>query len=107
MSMSDASERELQLRKQEWWRWHKANPHIWKWFERFAFEAIGARQKHYSAWAVVNRIRWHVDIETQGNAFKISNDWIAFYARLFHALHPEHDGFFRTKPLKEEREDAA
>mgnify|MGYP000382475859 CR=1 FL=1 len=51
----------------------------------------------------VNRIRWDREIETQGGDFKISNDYISFYARLFHARHPQHKGFFRTKPFKEEK----
>ena len=44
-----------------------------------------------------------IEIETQGGDFKISNDYISFYARLFHARHPQHKGFFRTKPFKEEK----
>lgn len=90
--------------KLRWWRWHKENPHVYELFERFAFQAIAKGHKRLSAWLIVNRIRWETTVETKGEDFKISNDFIAYYARLFHALHPEHAGFFRTKALKHERD---
>ncbi len=79
------------------------NPHVWDLFEQFTFQAINKGHKHCSAWLVVNRIRWETTIETTGNDFKISNDFIAHYARYFMALHPQHEGFFKTKQLKEEK----
>jgi hypothetical protein len=88
--------------RQKWWEWHLKNPHVWDLFEKFTFQAINKGHKNCSAWLVVNRIRWETTIETTGNDFKISNDFIAHYARYFMMLHPEHEGFFRTKPLKED-----
>jgi len=93
---------QLDKRKNEWWLWHQANPLIWKKFEEYTLEAINAGKKSYSHWAIVNRIRWHCEVETKGGAFKISNNHIAFYARLFHAYHADHAGFFNVKPFKEE-----
>jgi|DEB19_MinimDraft_3_1074340.scaffolds.fasta_scaffold04892_3 hypothetical protein len=88
--------------KQRWWAWHKANPHVYQLFERFTWEAIKLGHKHLSAWLIVNRIRWETSIVTKGDDFKISNDFIAYYARLFMHYHPEHKGFFRIKRLKYE-----
>jgi hypothetical protein len=91
-------------KKERWWAWHLENPHVYRLFKRFTFQALMKRRhKHLGAWLVVNRIRWETSIETTGEDFKISNDFIAYYARLFMAQHPEHKGLFRTKPLKEER----
>jgi hypothetical protein len=39
-------------------------------------------------------------IVTTGDDYKISNDYIALYARLFMHHYPQYDGFFRTKPMK-------
>jgi hypothetical protein len=39
-------------------------------------------------------------VETKGDDFKISNDFIAYYARLFMAYNPQHEGFFKTRPMK-------
>ena len=90
------------LRYQRWLDWHNANPGVYAYFERFTFDAIKSGHKNLSAWLVVNRIRWETSIETSGSDFKISNDFIAYYSRLFMQRHPEHKGFFRTKPMKGE-----
>jgi hypothetical protein len=92
--------------KRRWWRWHKENPHVYQMFERFTFEAIRLGHRQLSAWLIVNRIRWETAVVTRGDDFKVSNDFIAYYARLFMALHPEYDGFFRTKSLKHERQES-
>jgi hypothetical protein len=86
--------------KRKWWEWHKANPHVYDMFERFTFDAIGKGHKRLSAWLIVNRIRWETMVETSGDDFKISNDFIAYYARLFMHRHPQYEGFFRTKQLR-------
>lgn len=86
----------------KWLLYHHNNPHVFDAFERFAFEAIRAGRKRLSAWLIVNRIRWETNVETTGEDFKISNDYIAYYARLFMKIHPEHEGFFVTKKLKGE-----
>lgn len=89
-------------KKQRWWDWHRANPSVYEYFERFTFEAIERGHKKLSAWLIVNRIRWETAVVTHGDDFKISNDFIAYYARLFMYRHPEHRGFFRTRPMKGE-----
>ena len=86
----------------EWWAWHNKNPHVYELFERFTMGAISKGHTRLSAWLVVNRIRWETTVETSGSDFKISNDYIAYYARLFHAQNPEYDGFFVTKKMKGE-----
>ena len=100
--LTKSLKKSLHERKVKWWGWHKKNPLVYELFEKYTFDAIESGRKHYSHWAIINRIRWDREIETQGSDFKISNDYIGFYARLFHAQHPEHDGFFRLKQLKEE-----
>jgi len=97
-------EEQLQERKEIWWDWHKKNPQVWGKFEEYTLEAITTGRKHYSHWAIMQRIRWNKEIDTNGGEFKISNDYIGFYARLFHAHNPDHDDFFDLKQLKEEKE---
>lgn len=92
----------VSAKKQKWWEWHKQNPHVYQLFKRFTYDALNAGKKHSSAWLIVNRIRWETSIVTRGSDFKISNDFIAYYARLFHAEHPQHEGFFRTKRMKDD-----
>ena len=89
-------------RKQAWWDWHKANPNIFLLFERFSLEAITNGHKRLSAWLIVNRIRWETIVATTGGDFKINNDHIAFYARLFIAKYPQYKEFFVIKRMKGE-----
>ena len=90
--------------KEKWWKFHKENPHVYEMFERFALELIRRGVKHTSHWLLLNRMRWQTAIDTRGDEFKIRNDFIAYYARLFIAYHPEHEGFFTLKKLKEDEE---
>jgi len=103
MMLEEQLREQLEERKKKWWEWHKENPQVWEKFREYTLEAIATGRNHYSHWAIVNRIRWNREIETKGGEFKISNDYICFYARLFHAKHPEHNEFFKLKPLKEEK----
>ena len=83
-----------------WKRWHSENPEFYELFCRFTREAISKGHLNLSAWLVVNRIRWETSIVTRGDDYKIRNDFIALYSRLFMAENPQYAGFFRTRPMK-------
>jgi len=88
-------------------RYHQENPKVYEAFKRLTFQLINAGRENFSASAVVERIRWGVSIGEYGpDDFKINNNYRAFYARLFHVEHPNHDGFFRTRKQKSAQEDA-
>jgi|TARA_R100001198_G_scaffold87229_1_gene62245 hypothetical protein len=74
----------------------KANPEVWELFEKFTLMAT-KRLKHYSARAVLHRIRWETNVETTGTTFKINNIWSKDYAIKFMNKYPQHDGFFRLR----------
>ena len=101
--LEDQLKEQLQERKKKWWAWHKQNPQVWNKFKEYTLEAVNSGRSSYSHWAIINRIRWNREIETRGGEFKISNDYICFYARLFHAEYPEYGEFFHLKQLKEEK----
>ena len=89
---------DLQLRFEEF---HENNPHIYEKFCKYSFEALRAGKDKFSAWLVTNRIRWDEEVHTKTDEkFKISNDFIALYARKFMKDHPQHQGFFRIRPMK-------
>lgn len=80
---------------------HDAHPEVWDLFVRFTFEIINRGYEHYSVNAVFERIRWEIDAGGDGtHAFKLNNNYRAFYARRFMNMFPEHRGFFRTRTLK-------
>jgi hypothetical protein len=77
---------------------HAESPQVYEYFCKFAFEAIKSGFKSYSAKGIVERIRWHVEVETQAvEEFKINNNYTAYYARKFIEDHPDHEGFFSMR----------
>jgi hypothetical protein len=79
---------------------HKLNPDVYKLFKKFAIEAKGSGRQRFSHWMIANRIRWYTTIETRGSDYKLSNDFIALYARLLIYHRPEFEGFFLIKKMK-------
>jgi hypothetical protein len=84
----------------EWFKWHRGNPEFFILFEWFTTEAISKGHNNLSGWLIANRVRWETSIVTKGNEYKIKNDFIALFARLFMVRHQEYVGFFRTKRMK-------
>ena len=80
-------------------QFHRAHPEVWKLFVRFTFDRINRGFQHYGAMGIIQRIRWETDRPEYeaGKEFKINNNHVPFYARLFMHRYPEHDGFFRTR----------
>jgi hypothetical protein len=72
---------------------------IWKYFEQFSLQALAHGKRRISHWLIINRIRWEVYIVTTGRDFKISNDYIAFYARLWRKTYPQHMDLFKIKRM--------
>jgi len=86
----------------KWQQFHNENPHVFALIEKYAMEAIKAGYQHYAIKTLIERVRWHTDMETNDGEFKLSNNHAPYYARLFHRLYPEYAGFFRTHKVKGE-----
>ena len=83
-----------------WRDFHEANPNVYRLIERFTKQAIGAGFKHYGMMSIIQRVRWHTQIETDDLSFKINNNHAPYYARHFMEQNPEHEGFFRTRRVE-------
>ena len=89
--------REQQIREQVR-TYHRNHPEVWELF---------SGRKHYSANAIFERIRWEKDLGNASEAaFKLNNNYRAFYARRFMASYPQHEGFFRTRAQPSTQQDA-
>ena len=90
--------------QQKFNRYNAKNPNVYVLFIKYAHEAKRAGFTQYSAWAIMNRIRWHHDVNTPRNDdFKISNDYIAWYARKAMTEYSfAFTGFFKVKKLSRE-----
>jgi hypothetical protein len=95
-------EKPFAVRRQEFDKWHANNPLVWKYFEQFSFDALASGRKRISHWLIINRIRWEVYLTTTGVDYKLSNDVIAFYARLWRETYPQHKTLFKIKRMKGE-----
>lgn len=80
--------------------YHAENPHVYQAFKDLAFEMMLTGRNKYSAWTIINKIRWDQDIKTKGDDFSINNDFIAIYARLFEFHYPNFAGFFSVRSMK-------
>ena len=87
----------IKLRFKEY---HNDNPKVYDLFVRFAKDVKAAKMGRYSAKSIFERIRWHVEIETVGEKFKLNNNYTAYYARKMMKEHPEFQGFFIVRELQ-------
>lgn len=82
------------------WDYHEAHPDVFIEFWKLAEEIKLAGREKYSAWTIIQRIRWGHDVQAQNEPFKINNDFIALYARFLIHVAPEFDGFFELRSMK-------
>lgn len=86
--------------KQNFERFDGENPHVFEAFKKFATQVKDTGKNSYSAKSIFERMRWHSEIETVGESFKLCNNYTAHYARKLMNDCPEFEGFFRTKELR-------
>lgn len=82
---------------------HKANPFVYKKFRQYADKIRKSGHKKYSAWTIINVIRWEEDLSTVESSFLINNDFIAIYARLLIFHDPSFEKFFELRSMKPSR----
>lgn len=81
-------------------KFHKTNPHIFALFQREVFKAINAGKNKLSARTIIEFIRWNFFIEIEDNSdiiYKINNNYIPYYARMFMKNHPEYEEIFELR----------
>jgi len=79
----------------------RENPAIYELFIKFTMELWYAGHKRFEAKAIIERIRWHVAVETKGEDFKICNSHTAYYARKAMQDYDFLAGFFETRSASE------
>ena len=82
---------------------HAANTALYDRIKSKAAEARTTGRNKYSMWVIINVLRWDQEIVCNGDDFKISNDFIALYARMLVWDDPGYDGFFSIKQMNPER----
>ena len=100
---ADRLRERLNARRKKFLVWLSMNPDVWVEFANLSLMAIGNGRKHYSAWLIAARIRCDREIQSSDGEYKIGNERIGWLARYFHHKYPDHKGFYKTRPMKEER----
>lgn len=77
--------------------YHAENPQVFDLFKRYAIMAKDKGFKNFSAKAIFERLRWHYNIETVGDPFKLNNNYTAYYARKLMTEDIRFDGFFHIR----------
>jgi hypothetical protein len=80
-------------------RFHKENPRVWRLFEQLSLRMLYKGHMSYSANAIFEQIRRHMNVTTTGDKVKLSNNYRAYYARLFHLRHPHLNNFFKCRRI--------
>lgn len=93
--------------EQEFATYHADNPHIYVKLREYALEAKRAGRKRLSINLLFERLRWYTTVETQGDEFKLNNNWRAYYARLLMTQEPQLAGMFETRRSKADEDIAA
>lgn len=78
-------------------KFHAENPHVYRLFVRFALQAIESGRPRFSARMIGERMRWYTMIETTDRDFKLGNNCLPFYVRIFEADYPDHAGLFSKR----------
>jgi hypothetical protein len=81
---------------------HIKYPSVYIFFERFSLQLIQAGRKKIGAKMIAERVRWECYTGSKDEReFKINNNFIAYYARLFTDHHPEFQSYFEFRSLKQ------
>lgn len=80
---------------------HKDNPNVFRLFRRYSRMAKDAGSTQYSAKAIFERVRWHVNIATRSkDAFKLNNNYTSRYARMLADTDSSFTDFFVNRKLR-------
>jgi len=81
---------------------HEENPEVYVDLVRYARQARAAGASRIGIELLWNRMRWDRLVETKDNtsAFKMNQNYKAFYARLIMDSEPDLSGIFETRRLR-------
>jgi hypothetical protein len=77
--------------------YHQEHPNIYDLFKKYAYQLKGAGRERFSSRAIIERIRWDMNIEWTSTEFKIKDHIIPCYARLLMDQDPGFVGFFARR----------
>lgn len=82
---------------------HQHNPHVYAALKSLAFQMLGNGVRRYGIKGLFEILRWQFSLQTNGEAFRLPNNFSSRYARLLIQQEPQLDGFFELCELRELR----
>lgn len=76
-------------------RFIEERPDVYDRFSAIAYEAIADGMRRWSAWAVVQEMRWG---RRGGRGMEFPNGFIATFARVWMQRNPQYPKFFELRP---------
>ena len=78
--------------------WYPQNMNVVNRFEAAAIELKqSARRSHYGMSAIMEQLRWHSDVGSPHEPFKLNNNYRSVLARLIMAINPDLSGMFSIR----------
>ena len=81
---------------------HDANPHVYRLLRALALDYKRAGHRHCGMKMLYEVLRYRSGIYTQGEPYKLNNNYTALYARLLMEREPELAGFFEIRERRAE-----
>jgi hypothetical protein len=80
--------------------WHEANPHVYRTLVALAREAVRRGKRRIGMKALWERARWDLELDTEGDEFRLNNNFTSRFARLIEAREPDLRNLFATRRLR-------
>lgn len=79
---------------------HDKNPHVYVALVKLARQLMARGHKKIGIAMLWEVLRWQSMLQTEGDPFKLNNDYKSRYARLIMAIEPDLEGVFDLRELK-------
>jgi len=76
---------------------HDLNPEVYEELRECALKLKRSGRDVYGIKSIIEVVRWHRNLNTRGDEFKINNNYAPFYARLLMSREPELCEFFKLR----------
>ena len=81
-------------------QYHQANPHLYELYKSIALQLIQQNRRVIGSAHIFQKMRYEYQFKTDGDLFKINNNFAPMYARKFVLEHPQFGHLFKFKQLK-------
>ena len=77
-------------------RFHERNPHVYEALRTVALWCL-KNGKQMGMKAIYERVRWEFNVRTDGEPYRLNNDFTALFSRKLMKDEPQLAGFFETR----------